>query len=264
MRVGCGPQGRDGRVESLQVPFGYLARKGGKANTRPLVFQLLIAPAGPLLGACRQEHLEGGMREIPPCPYRGRRPPGRAARAKRRWRSSRAARTAGQAATREAPMPAAAVRISRRHVLRRPADPLLGLRSAPKSTSMAAAQPRRGPGYRRAQAQACCAGQRHQAVQRAAVEQVPAQRAPPPADRALAGAAGTVDGDDRSWPCGMQCRQSALDADASTRAPARRNPGKTSRHWPHPGSGSARGPSGWRSQRPWRCGDRRDCRPCRR
>src|SRR5579862_3587999 len=43
-----------------QVPLGYLARKGGKVNSGPLVFQLLIAPQGPLFGGCGQEYLEGG------------------------------------------------------------------------------------------------------------------------------------------------------------------------------------------------------------
>ena len=47
---------RTGRIP--QVPLGYLARKGGKANIRPLVFQLLIAPLSSCGGAGRQEDFQ--------------------------------------------------------------------------------------------------------------------------------------------------------------------------------------------------------------
>src|SRR5882757_9063408 len=49
---------RTGRIP--QVPLGDLARKGGKANIRPLVFQLLIAAQSPLVGACGEKYLEVG------------------------------------------------------------------------------------------------------------------------------------------------------------------------------------------------------------
>src|SRR6185369_11771355 len=52
---------RTGRIP--QIPLGYLARKGGKANTRILVFQLLIAAKRPLVGAGGEEDLEVGRRE---------------------------------------------------------------------------------------------------------------------------------------------------------------------------------------------------------
>src|ERR1700733_5773037 len=52
---------RTGRIP--QVPLGDLARKGGKANIRPLVFQLLIAAKSPLFGAGGQKYLEAGPRE---------------------------------------------------------------------------------------------------------------------------------------------------------------------------------------------------------
>src|ERR1700704_3100284 len=49
---------RTGRIPV--VPLGDLARKGGKANIRPLVFQLLIAAKGPLVGGCGEKYLEVG------------------------------------------------------------------------------------------------------------------------------------------------------------------------------------------------------------
>src|SRR6185312_16139801 len=63
LRIGGRDQGghRPGGIP--RVPLGDLARKGGKASTGPLVFQLLIAPAGALLGAGREVDLEAGARE---------------------------------------------------------------------------------------------------------------------------------------------------------------------------------------------------------
>src|SRR6185312_17101675 len=60
---------RTGRIP--QVPLGYLARKGGKANIGPLVFQLLIAPLSARGGAGRQEDFQLRVRKnnsphIPP------------------------------------------------------------------------------------------------------------------------------------------------------------------------------------------------------
>src|ERR1700730_2472032 len=52
---------RTGRIP--QVPLGDLARKGGKANIRPLVFQLLIAAKSPLIGAGGKKYLEVGPGE---------------------------------------------------------------------------------------------------------------------------------------------------------------------------------------------------------
>ena len=68
---------RTGRIP--QVPLGDLARKGGKANTRPLVFQLLMAPQRPLFGAGGQEDLEVGAGKyhgahVPPVGDQARRP----------------------------------------------------------------------------------------------------------------------------------------------------------------------------------------------
>src|ERR1700753_345513 len=50
---------RAGRIP--QVPLGDLARKGGKANIRPLVFQLLIAAQSPLVGAGGKKYFETGL-----------------------------------------------------------------------------------------------------------------------------------------------------------------------------------------------------------
>src|SRR5579862_825639 len=55
--IGRGSQGGDRAGRIPQIPFGDLARKGGKANTRPLVFQLLIAPKGPLVRARGEKYL---------------------------------------------------------------------------------------------------------------------------------------------------------------------------------------------------------------
>src|SRR5882757_346104 len=52
---------RTGRIP--QVPLGDLARKGGKANIRPLVFQLLIAAKSPLAGGRGEKYLEVGPRK---------------------------------------------------------------------------------------------------------------------------------------------------------------------------------------------------------
>ena len=52
------------------------------------------------------------LREIPRCPYRVRRPPARG-HGEARWRSTSAARTAASAATFDASLPAASVRMSR-------------------------------------------------------------------------------------------------------------------------------------------------------
>ena len=109
---GCRPQGGDLSGRIPQVPLGYLARKGGKANIGPLVFQLLIAPLGPFFGGRGEEYLEVPPRGRPRCPCRARRPPVPGAAAKARWRSRSALRTSGQAATREAPCPAVSERIS--------------------------------------------------------------------------------------------------------------------------------------------------------
>jgi hypothetical protein len=42
------------------VAFGYLPRKGGKANIGTLVFQLLMTPPGPFVGAGGQEDFDPG------------------------------------------------------------------------------------------------------------------------------------------------------------------------------------------------------------
>ncbi len=61
--VGGGFEGGDRSGRIPQIPLGYLARKGGKANTRILVFQLLIAAKRPLVGAGGEEDLEVGRWE---------------------------------------------------------------------------------------------------------------------------------------------------------------------------------------------------------
>ena len=89
-RILRGTQRRDGAGRIPQVALGYLPRKGGKANSRPLVFQLLMAPSGPFFGAGGQEDLEARPAGRPRCPCRARRPPGPGAAAKARCRSSSA------------------------------------------------------------------------------------------------------------------------------------------------------------------------------
>src|SRR5215831_9913070 len=56
--VGRGLQRGDLTGLIPQIPLGYLARKGGKANIRTLVFQLLMSPQSPLLGGGGQEYFQ--------------------------------------------------------------------------------------------------------------------------------------------------------------------------------------------------------------
>ena len=57
-RVGSRHERRYRSRRVTSVAFRDLARKGGKANTGVLFFQLLIAPLGALFSRCRQEHFE--------------------------------------------------------------------------------------------------------------------------------------------------------------------------------------------------------------
>ena len=134
---------RPARVESLQVPLGDLARKGGKANTRPLVFQLLIAPSGPLLGACGQEDLEGGLGEdhgahVAPVGDQARGRGRRRAGAPAGPRAPPARPPPGRRPARPSPVRIAAVTSRPSSSIRSsPVGP------APKSTSMPRGEPRR-------------------------------------------------------------------------------------------------------------------------
>src|SRR5215472_17322713 len=56
--VGRGLQRGDLTGPIPEIPLGYLARKGRKANIGTLVFQLLMAPEGPFLGGGRQEYFQ--------------------------------------------------------------------------------------------------------------------------------------------------------------------------------------------------------------
>ena len=139
---GAGLKGATARVESLRSRSAISRERAAKANTGPLVFQLLIAPAGPLFGAGGQEYLQRGVRGRPPCPCRARRRPGPGARRRPAGAPAAPARTAGQAATREAPGPGAlraeaAVTSSPRAAPAR--SPRAGAEVAPPSRRRAAA-----------------------------------------------------------------------------------------------------------------------------
>src|SRR5882757_3412890 len=69
--IGRGLQGCDRAGRVPLVTLGDLARKGGKANIGPLVFQLLIAAQSTLIGAGSKKYLQVGSRKhngahIPP------------------------------------------------------------------------------------------------------------------------------------------------------------------------------------------------------
>ncbi len=73
---GAGFSGDTARGRIPLVPLGDLARKGGKANIRPLVFQLLIAAQSPLTRGGGQKYFEVGLRKYNGYPYPGHRLPG--------------------------------------------------------------------------------------------------------------------------------------------------------------------------------------------
>ena len=51
------------RDNIAQITLRYLQRKGGKGSSNPLFFQLLMAPQGPFVRACREKNLHLGLRE---------------------------------------------------------------------------------------------------------------------------------------------------------------------------------------------------------
>src|SRR5262249_54837144 len=59
--IGRGLERSDRTSRIPQVPLGDLARKGGKANIEPLVFQLLITAQGAFFGAGGEKYLEVGL-----------------------------------------------------------------------------------------------------------------------------------------------------------------------------------------------------------
>jgi hypothetical protein len=180
-RIRACDQRRNGARRVASIAFRYLQRKGGKVSSNPLFFQLLMAPRGPLFGARGQENLDRRPGEyhgahVAPVGHE----PGGAA--KRRWRSSSAARTAGSAATFEASLPALSVRIAA--VTSWPASQIVSSPSSvePKRIS----RPARA-GERRAVPEVDsgpAARQGDQSIQRTAIEQGPAER---PCDRTAHG-----------------------------------------------------------------------------
>jgi len=149
-----------------QVPRGYLARKGGKANIGNLVFQLLMRAGPSPRGAVRNIFRSAPGKTT--VPISGRQPPARGA-ARRPFGARATRRALRPAGTREAPWPAARSGSRRSRPARRARRARHRPASEPNLTQPCARRaPRAAPGPRSPHRSE--PGKRHQAIQRAAVE----------------------------------------------------------------------------------------------
>ncbi len=171
-------QERSGRLTSIPFSFNCLWRLIARSSALAVRNTFSVAAGKTTLPMSRPSATRPGQR------------------AKSRWRWSKAVRTAGRAATRDAASPACSVRSFGRNLRVVEVDPLQlsGRSETHVEVRREGGQPVRigeiDPFAQR--------GQSHEPVQRAAIEVMPAQGCGQlAADRALAGAAGAVDRDDR-------------------------------------------------------------------
>ena len=165
-------QGGRRTLAVARVAVADLLQKGVHTSTQSFFHQLLIAPSGTLRGVRGEEDFEGRVGENDRCPCRARRRPGRAAARKARWRSSSASPHRRQRRDPRGGAAHALRREWRRSRRGRPARSLLAVEVArpgrARSPATSAASSRSTPRVERRQ--------RDQPVERAAVEEVEAER----------------------------------------------------------------------------------------
>ena len=100
LRIRCGLERRDGALLSRASRSRKSPSKSSILAENPFSINCLYRRCRARLNACRQEHLQLGVRERSPCPCRGRRRPGPAPCGKPAARATSAWRTAGSAGDR--------------------------------------------------------------------------------------------------------------------------------------------------------------------
>ena len=259
----AGRSGADRTARVARVPLRDVPRKVAQANINPLFFQLLMPPHCALLGGRRQEHLERGGRENHGAHVAAVRDEARRPREARcRSSSARGPPAAPPRATR--PHPAASVRSAAVDV-----RAVEQHRSAPPSraelTSMRAASGQAPRGRLRSapRARRRAPTSRYSAPLSSRCQ--PSRAASPRLIVPLPEPLGPSIVDDRSRSLPSSGRPGARTDSSPTAVATSRKVGKRRGDLCRVEDLDRRAARAGSPRRtPWRCGDRRGCRPCRR